>query len=90
MTTPSITYSTSTAATAATFAPLKAAQHNRTLPSQFSIKPNSSDKVSHWHDWSLYWVTSTEAQPRQQTFDRRKLPRLDDEETDGEMNDMVD
>ena len=44
---------------------------------------DNSDKNSHWHDWSLFWVTSTEAQPRQQTFDRRKLPRLDDE-ADGE------
>jgi hypothetical protein len=56
---------------------------HRTPPVIVVSNRNNSDKNSHWHDWSLFWVTSTEAQPRQQTFDRRKLPRLDDE-ADGE------
>jgi len=50
------------------------------LPQKTQQSANSTEKNSHWHDWSLYWVTSTEPQPKISITDRRKLPRIDDED----------
>jgi len=57
-------------------------QKVRTIPPSKLPRLDTANetKASHWHDWSLYWVTSTEPQPRNSVSDRRKLPRIDDEE----------